>query len=85
MTMKSRRETGRFGAARTSVVTRDLTPRLTDPAAKTLEMEPVHLADNRRVLLAEEPAAVLVAATKVLERAQETRAAAEAILAYMAL
>ena len=45
----------------------------------------MRLADNRPVLLAEELAAVLVAATKVLERAQETRAAAEAILAYPAL
>ena len=49
------------------------------------EMEPVHLADNQAVLLAEVQAAVLAAATKVLEQAPETRAAAEAILAYPVL
>jgi hypothetical protein len=52
---------------------------------RQVEMEPVHLADNRPVPLAEAPAAVMAAATKVLEQARENRAAAEAILAYPAL
>ena len=50
-----------------------------------VEMELVHLADNRAVLLAEARAAELAAATKVLAQAQGNRAVAEAILAYPAL
>ena len=51
-----------------------------------VEMELVHLADNRAVLLAEARAAELAAATKVLAQAPENRAAAAAvILAYPAL
>ena len=34
---------------------------------RQVEMEPVHLVDNRAVLLAEAQAAVLAVATKVLE------------------
>ena len=52
---------------------------------RQVEMELVRLADNRAVLLAEVPAAVLTAAMKVLEQARENRAVAEAILAYPAL